>query len=67
MFEDPEDEVAKRSAHKLLQWWNWYVLVQFLAAQALILLLSSNIFPATVDKSSVVDSCSVMWDARRRL
>jgi len=35
-FEDPEDEIAKRSTHELLQWWNWYVLVQSLVAGVLI-------------------------------
>jgi len=66
-FEDPEDEVARRSTIELLQWWNLYVYVQHETDLLITSLLSRKIFPATTNKTTVAQSCNVMQECRKRL
>ena len=66
-FEDPEDEVARRSSVELLQWWNGYVYVQLESDVLITSLHFRKIFPATTHRTTVAESCDVMVECRRQL
>lgn len=68
MFEDPEDEPARKSATELLQWWNRYVYVQHESHIVLITsLLFRKIFPVITNRTTVAESENVMLECQRRL
>ena len=67
-FEDPEDDLAKTCADKLLQWWNRYVYVQYPASGVLIPSpLFSNVFLATDSAAGDENSHRAMLNCRKRL
>lgn len=67
-LENPEDDLEKKCADELLQWWSRYVYVQYTASGVLISSpLFSKVFPATDSRDSGANSRRAMLDCRKQL